>query len=87
MKEKCFSSSFQKVLTESLSPQVKKTPTEKRQLLINQVTDAIVEAHVSTTVNTQKNIREANERINSQQGQAPNHMVSVRLLYQIIMVE
>ncbi|GFR81477.1 nuclear receptor subfamily 1 DEF [Elysia marginata] len=62
-------SDVNKVLAE-----VKKTPTEKRQLLINQVTDAIVEAHVSTTLNTQKNIREANERIMSQQGMPQNHM-------------
>ncbi|RUS84072.1 hypothetical protein EGW08_008184 [Elysia chlorotica] len=62
--------------------EVKKTPTEKRQLLINQVTDAIVEAHVSTTVNTQKNIREANERIASQHGMPQHHMPDMSKLSQ-----
>ncbi|CAL1529091.1 unnamed protein product [Lymnaea stagnalis] len=43
--------------------EVKDTPSDSRRLLIDQVTDAIVEAHMATTVNTHANVLEANERI------------------------
>lgn len=43
--------------------EVKETPSDSRRLLIDQVTDAIIEAHMATTVNTHANVLEANERI------------------------
>lgn len=39
------------------------TPSETRRLLIAQVTDAIIEAHMATTINTHANVTEANEKI------------------------
>ncbi|XP_059138741.1 nuclear receptor ROR-beta-like [Physella acuta] len=43
--------------------EVHETPTDQRRLLIDQVTDAIVEAHMATTINTHANVLEANARI------------------------
>ncbi|XP_025106188.1 nuclear receptor subfamily 1 group D member 2-like isoform X2 [Pomacea canaliculata] len=41
---------------------VKQVPTETRRLLIEQVTDAVVEAHLVTSINTYKAVAEANKR-------------------------
>ncbi|GFO23178.1 nuclear receptor subfamily 1 group d member 1-like [Plakobranchus ocellatus] len=60
--------------------EAKETPTEKRRLLINQITDATVVAHMTTTLNTQENIQKANDRINREQGVVSNHMPDMSAL-------
>ncbi|KAH9504773.1 hypothetical protein Btru_061934 [Bulinus truncatus] len=44
--------------------EVREIPSDSRRLLIDQVTDAIIEAHMATTINTHANVVEANERLN-----------------------
>lgn len=43
--------------------EVRETPSDTRRLLICQVTDAVIEAHMATTINTHANVQEANVRI------------------------
>ncbi|KAK6993821.1 nuclear receptor subfamily 1 group D member 1 [Biomphalaria glabrata] len=43
--------------------EVREVPTDNRRVLIDQVTDAIIEAHMATTINTHANVLEANERL------------------------
>ncbi|CAL1531516.1 unnamed protein product [Lymnaea stagnalis] len=45
---------------------VHEAPSDGQKDLINQVTDTVVDAHLATTVNTQANILEANERIDKE---------------------
>ncbi|KAL8617439.1 hypothetical protein ACOMHN_064042 [Nucella lapillus] len=47
----------------AIMDEVRQTPSETRRLLIEQVTDAVVDAHLLTTINTHKSIEEANLRI------------------------
>lgn len=47
----------------AIMEEVRQTPSESRRLLIEQVTDAVVDAHLLTTLNTHKSIEEANQRI------------------------
>ncbi|KAK3769974.1 hypothetical protein RRG08_061951 [Elysia crispata] len=58
----------------SVLNKMKETPMEKRRLLIDQITDVTTAAHMSSTLNTQANIREANERIARQQEAMGNQM-------------
>lgn len=45
--------------------EVQESLSEGRQLLVDQVTRAIIEAHMTTTANTQANVAEANNRLQS----------------------
>ncbi|GFO23172.1 thyroid hormone receptor alpha [Plakobranchus ocellatus] len=54
--------------------QAKGTPSQNRRLLIGQITDVTTAAHMATTLNTQENIQEANERITRQQEAAGAEM-------------
>ncbi|KAL8569184.1 hypothetical protein ACOMHN_035454 [Nucella lapillus] len=47
----------------AIMDEVRMTPSETRRLLIEQVTDAVVEAHLTTTCNTFQAIDEANRKL------------------------
>ncbi|BFZ10808.1 hypothetical protein BsWGS_13847 [Bradybaena similaris] len=57
----CYANSS--VDVQRIMAEVHETPSETRRLLIAQVTDAIIEAHMATTINTHANVTEANEKI------------------------
>uniref|UniRef100_A0A0B7BFJ7 NR LBD domain-containing protein n=1 Tax=Arion vulgaris TaxID=1028688 RepID=A0A0B7BFJ7_9EUPU len=65
--------------------EVQESPSVSRQLLVDQVTDAIVQAHLTTTVNTYASVAEANERIQREIHEMPDcysHSVNANNLWQ-----
>ncbi|GFO23170.1 nuclear receptor subfamily 1 def [Plakobranchus ocellatus] len=59
---------------QSVLNKAKETCDDKKRLIIDQITDVTTDAHMATTLNTQENIREANERIARQQEAMGNQM-------------
>ncbi|XP_076447554.1 uncharacterized protein LOC143284606 isoform X2 [Babylonia areolata] len=54
---------FDPLVVRAILKEARQIPSETRRLLIEQVTDAVVEAHVQTTINTHKSIEEANMKL------------------------
>lgn len=53
------------VSVSAIVEEVRQTPSQTRRVLIDQVTDAIVEAHITTTLNTYGAIQAAKDRLNA----------------------
>jgi hypothetical protein len=55
--------------TAQILSEVHETPTSSRQMLLDQVTSAVVDAHMNTTINTYANVATANERIQKERSE------------------
>ena len=60
----------------SFHHQVTQPPTDDRLLLINQITDAVINAHMATTVGTRAKVNEAFERLSTNPDKSSSAMVS-----------